>query len=62
MVERLARQVRGSSILNNNFHSFSLSFTFFFIAQAIPGGSEEILLDFAIRDAVAKAKKLKSKM
>ena len=31
-------------------------------ASAIPGGSEEILLDFAMRQAVAKAKKLKSKM
>uniref|UniRef100_A0A7S4P207 Acyl-CoA dehydrogenase n=1 Tax=Paramoeba aestuarina TaxID=180227 RepID=A0A7S4P207_9EUKA len=31
-------------------------------AQAIPGGSEEILLDFTIRDAVAKAKRLNSKL
>jgi len=29
-------------------------------AQAIPGGSEEILLDFTIRQAVAKAKRLQS--
>eukprot|EP01095_Lingulamoeba_sp_RSL-Kostka_P014482 TRINITY_DN6325_c0_g1_i1.p1 TRINITY_DN6325_c0_g1~~TRINITY_DN6325_c0_g1_i1.p1 ORF type:complete len:417 (+),score=173.54 TRINITY_DN6325_c0_g1_i1:41-1291(+) len=31
-------------------------------AAAIPGGSEEILLDFAIRQAAAKANKLRSKM
>ena len=31
-------------------------------ASAIPGGSEEILLDFAIRQAVTKAKKLHSKL
>ena len=31
-------------------------------ASDIPGGSEEILLDFAMRHAVAKAKKLKSNM
>eukprot|EP01094_Clydonella_sp_ATCC50884_P006676 TRINITY_DN1588_c0_g1_i1.p1 TRINITY_DN1588_c0_g1~~TRINITY_DN1588_c0_g1_i1.p1 ORF type:complete len:461 (+),score=167.97 TRINITY_DN1588_c0_g1_i1:120-1385(+) len=31
-------------------------------AQAIPGGSEEILLDFTIRQAVAKANRLKAKM
>jgi alkylation response protein AidB-like acyl-CoA dehydrogenase len=29
---------------------------------AIPGGSEEILLDFAMRQAVAKARKLESKL
>ena len=31
-------------------------------AQAIPGGSEEILLDFAIRNAHAKAQKAMSKL
>jgi alkylation response protein AidB-like acyl-CoA dehydrogenase len=31
-------------------------------ATAIPGGSEEILLDFTIRQAAAKAKKLKSNL
>jgi alkylation response protein AidB-like acyl-CoA dehydrogenase len=31
-------------------------------ASAIPGGSEEILLDFAIRQAVSKAKKLQAKL
>jgi len=31
-------------------------------ATAIPGGSEEILLDFAMRQAVAKASKLKSNL
>jgi len=31
-------------------------------ASAIPGGSEEILLDFTIRQAAAKAKRLQSNM
>jgi len=31
-------------------------------AAAIPGGSEEILLDFTIRQAEARAKSLKSKI
>jgi alkylation response protein AidB-like acyl-CoA dehydrogenase len=31
-------------------------------ASAIPGGSEEILLDFAIRQVAAKAAQLQSKM
>mmetsp|Transcript_25151 Transcript_25151/g.35104 ORF Transcript_25151/g.35104 Transcript_25151/m.35104 type:complete len:113 (+) Transcript_25151:41-379(+) len=31
-------------------------------SSAIPGGSEEILLDFAMRSTFAKAKKLRSKL
>jgi alkylation response protein AidB-like acyl-CoA dehydrogenase len=31
-------------------------------ASAIPGGSEEILLDFAMRQAISKARKVQSKL